>query len=55
MMIYLSLRVYNNTVYINKRYMDLEKLDKYIISESFKSNEEFRSLSTINEIIDSYN
>jgi hypothetical protein len=55
LMIYLSLRVYNNTVYINKRYMDLEKLDKYTISESFRSNEEFRSLGTINEIIDSYN
>ncbi len=55
LMIFLSLRVYNNTVYINERYMELEKLEKYSINQSFKSNDEFRSLSTINEIIDSYN
>jgi hypothetical protein len=55
LMIFLSLRVYNNTVYINERYMELEKLEKYDINQSFKSNDEFRSLSTINEIIDSYN
>lgn len=55
LMIYLWLRVYTNTVYINKRYMDLEKLEKYNVDQSFKSSEEFRSLNTINEIIDSYN
>jgi|GEM_PF-4595814 len=35
--------------------MDLEKLEKYNVDQSFKSSEEFRSLDTINEIIDSYN
>lgn len=55
LMIFLSLRVYNNTVYINEKYMELEKLEKYKVNQSFKSNDEFRSLNTINEIIDIYN
>ncbi len=55
LMIFLIFRVYNNTSYINKRYMDLEKMSKYKVDQSFTSNEEFRSLSTINELIDRYN
>lgn len=55
LMIFLSLKVYNNTLEINAKYMELEKLEKYSVNQSFKSNDEFRSLSTINEIIDSYN
>lgn len=55
LMIFLGLKVYNNTNYINQRYMDLEKLEKYNVDPSFKSSEEFRSLSTINGIIDEYN
>jgi len=55
LMIFLSVKVYNNTIYINKRYMDLEKLEKYKVDESFKSSEEFRSLTTINQIIERYN
>ncbi len=56
--IYLSIRVYNNNVYINQRYMDLEKLEKYSYNNDdilFKNKEDNKWFDNINYIIDYYN